>query len=43
MRKHSLKYIFNSRIKNHITHVKYRNKLIDGLKTPESFTNIKDF
>ena len=43
LRKHALSYIFNSRVKNHSTHVKYRNKLMDGLRNPECFNNIKDF
>ena len=43
MRKHSLPYIFKSRIKNHLTHIKYREKFIDGLRRPGHFRNIKDY
>ncbi len=34
MRKHSLPYIFRSRIKNYLTHVKYREKFMEGLRRP---------
>lgn len=43
MRKHALPYIFKSRIKNHLTHIKYREKFMDGLKRPNRFRNIKDY
>lgn len=43
MRKHSLPYIFRSRIKNYLTHIKYREKFMEGLRKPDSFRNIKDY
>lgn len=41
LRKYCLSYVFNSRIKNHTTHVKYRGRIIEGLLNPEDFTCIK--
>ena len=43
MRKKCLPYIFNSRIKNYGTHIKYRKKIIEGIAEPENFTKIKEF
>jgi hypothetical protein len=34
MRKKCLPYIFNSRVKNFHTHIKYRKKIMEGLENP---------
>lgn len=34
MRKHCLMYIFNSRVKNFGTHIKYRRKIMEGVQKP---------
>lgn len=34
MRKHCLMYIFNSRVKNFGTHIKYRHKIMEGVENP---------
>lgn len=34
LRKHSLNYIFNSRINNHGTHIKYRQRFLEVIKAP---------
>jgi hypothetical protein len=41
MRIKCLPYIFNSRIKNYGTHIKYRKKIMEGIADPEKFTKIK--
>lgn len=43
MRKHCLSYIFNSRVKNYSTHIKYRKRIIEGIENPSEFTCIKQF
>jgi hypothetical protein len=43
LRKYSLKYIFNSRVSNYASHIKYRRKLREALKDPNTFTSIKDY
>ena len=43
MRKYSLSYIFNSKVKNYRTHLKYRKKLIEGIENPISFNHIKEY
>lgn len=43
MRKHCLRYIFHSKVRNYGTHIKYRQKLIEGIENPSSFTHIKDY
>lgn len=43
MRKHCLQYIFHSKVKNYGVHIKYRQKLIEGIENPAAFNHIKDF
>lgn len=43
MRKHCLRYIFHSKVRNFGTHIKYRKKLIEGISDPRNFTHIKDY
>jgi hypothetical protein len=43
MRKHCLTYIFNSRVKNFTTHIKYRRRIIEGIENPGKFNCIKEF
>lgn len=43
LRKHSLQYIFNSRVSNFASHIKYRAKLREALTDPQGFRNIKDY
>lgn len=43
LRKHSLGYIFNSRVNNHSRHIKYRYKIMQSVSNPESFTCMKEF
>lgn len=40
-RKNALHYIFNSRICNYGSHIKYRKGLWEAVKDPESFNRIK--
>jgi hypothetical protein len=40
-RRHALNYIFNSRISNYSSHVKYRQSLWQALRSPHSFNRIK--
>ena len=42
-RKHCLVYIFNSRISNYASHVKYRQTLWSALRNPEQFNHIKEY
>ncbi len=41
LRKHSLAYIFNSKIESTDAHVKYRSKLLTAIRNPESFQCMK--
>lgn len=43
LKKHSLPYIFNSRVTNFQGHIKYRYRLIEALREPDQFTSIKMF
>ncbi len=43
LRKYALQYIFNSRITNYASHIKYRHKLREALTYPDNFKNIKDY
>ena len=43
MRKHCLHYIFDSRIKNLGSHIRYRKKVLDGMEKPAQLTNLKDY
>lgn len=43
MRKHCLRYIFYSKVRNFGTHIKYRQKLIEGIENPLAFNHIKDY
>lgn len=43
LRKYALQYIFNSRITNYSSHIKYRHKLLEGVDNPMEFNNIKDY
>lgn len=41
LRKHSLLYIYSSKIENKMSHVKHRVKIFKSLEEPEGFSNIK--
>lgn len=43
MRKHCLQYIFHSKVRKFKIHIKYRQKLIEGIENPVAFSNIKDY
>ncbi len=43
LRKHSLEYIFNSRVENFYKHIKYRYKVIESVSDPMAFTCMKEF
>lgn len=43
LRKYSFNYIFNSRICNFKSHVKYRYRLCEAIKDPKAFKHIKDY
>lgn len=43
LRKGALGYIFNSKVANVQTHIKYRNKFLEALRNPASFDHIKDY
>jgi hypothetical protein len=43
LRKYALNYIFNSRICNYASHIKYRYRLCEAIKEPFSFKHIKDY
>jgi hypothetical protein len=43
LKRHSLPYIFNSRVTNFQGHIKYRYRLIEALREPKQFTSIKMF
>ena len=40
-RRHALDYIFNSRISNYASHIKYRQSLWEAVKHPQDFNHIK--
>lgn len=42
-RRYAMDYIFNSRISNYSSHIKYRKSLWNALKNPESFNHIKEY
>jgi hypothetical protein len=42
-RRHALDYIFNSRISNYASHIKYRQTLWKAIRNPEDFNRIKEF
>jgi hypothetical protein len=42
-RKYSLNYIFNSRICNFRSHIKYRHRLWEAIRAPHAFRHIKDY
>ncbi len=41
LQKHCLAKTFNSRIENYSIHLKYRERLLDGIKHPYEFTLLK--
>lgn len=41
LRKHSLRYIYASKIENKASHVRHRLRIFTALKQPEAFNNIK--
>ena len=43
MRKHSLAYIFMSKVKYIDRHLKYGKKVRKGLSDPKNFTSLKDY
>lgn len=43
MRKQCLRYIFYSKVRNFGTHIKYRQKLIEGIENPLEFSHIKEY
>lgn len=43
LRKHSLHYIYNSRIKTQLFHVKYKRRLQEAILNPSNFNHIKDY
>lgn len=43
LRKHALKYIFDSRICTYSSHIKYRQRLCEAVGNPEKFNHIKDY
>ena len=43
LRKYSLSYIFNSRICNFKSHIKYRQRLIEAVSDPHGFRHIKEY
>lgn len=42
-RRYALDYIFNSRIHNYASHIKYRQSLWQALRNPDHFNRIKEF
>lgn len=42
-RKYSLSYIFNSRICNFRSHIKYRHRLAEAVRDPRNFKHIKEY
>lgn len=43
LRKYSFGYIFNSRVSNYGTHIKYKYKLQDAVRRPSHFQSIKEY
>ena len=43
LRKYALQYIFNSRICNYSSHIKYRHRMREAIYNPTSFRHIKDY
>lgn len=43
LRKHSLHYIYNSRIKTRVCHAKYKRRLQEALRNPYDFNHIKEY
>jgi hypothetical protein len=43
LRKYSYSYIFNSRICNFSSHIKYRHRICEAIKNPRAFRHIKDY
>ena len=43
LRKYSMSYIFNSRISNFRSHIKYRHRICEAIKDPQKFRHIKDY
>lgn len=43
LRRHSLQYIFNSRVETFANHIKYRYRIIESVKDPMNFTVMKEF
>lgn len=43
LRKHSLHYIYNSRIKTRVCHSKYKRRLQEALLNPFDFNHIKEY
>jgi hypothetical protein len=43
LRRCALGYVFNSKVSNIQTHIKYRNKFLEALKNPAKFDHIKDY
>ena len=41
LRKHSLRYIYASKIENKMSHVRHRFRIFTALAQPEAFNNIK--
>ena len=41
LRKYCLERTFNSRVENYSVHLKYRERLLQGLRCPEDFTVLK--
>ncbi len=43
LRRHCMHYIFNSRVWNYKSHIKYKTRFREALKSPDSFSFIKEF
>lgn len=43
LRRHALNHIYNSRITNHSNHVKYRYRMMEALRDPQTFKSIKEY
>lgn len=43
LRKVALSYIFNSKVDNHHSHIKYRCKFVQNLEQPGGFDHLKDY
>lgn len=42
IKKHAINYIFNSKIVQHNWHLRYRNQIYKGVKSPNNFSHIKN-